>query len=726
MYIKRADIEKVKKIAKKYSNSHITVEALFYHIFTDSKCVTFISKSYPEVDFKMIAAELEDILDNEILKTEGEPIMSFEFEVLLKECLAISRLRGKKELCITEVFNALIGSEQSTIAELLEECGMPVSLNMFEQHQTSKQPEPSTKKSEAMDEIEFKRHTVLLNKNLPDNFTPSIGCEDYLSEFQRVLLRKEKNSIMITGEPGVGKTNIVHTLVNMIDNHQTNKNLSDVKIYSLNMVSLLSDIKFNGVLEARINSIINYLISKPNVVLFVDEIHTLAGNSAGGGEVLNFFKNPMANGQIKIIGATTMAEFNKYMAKNQAFVRRFSRITIEEPSPEMTIQIINDRISDYEDFYKIKVDKNIVEVLVKATTTYAKTKFNPDKSIDILDSMMARKVLNGGKKVTISDVYEEVSKEYRISSDELSKTSSDRLENLKATLNTRIVGQEKAFDSLINSLYVSMAGLRDPNKTMGNFLFQGTTSTGKTETAKIISESLGIPLLRYDMSAFKERHTVSTLIGSPPGYVGFNEGNGGGKLIADIEKHPHCVLLLDEIEKAHPDILTVLLQVMDYGRLTSSSGKDVYFNKVILIMTSNVGGQASVKPKIGFGNQDQSAEIINDAMADLFLPELRARIDNTIKFNRLTIDNVKQIVRNQIEKFAKDMAQHKINLTVEDGVIDRIAADSFKTNLGARNIQHIIAKDIQPKIARLILNEPKRSKQIKKSVVLKEGIIDVE
>lgn len=637
------------------------------------------------------------------------------------------------DVAITEVVNCIYTAQNRTfVNDLVEAENFVLNINTFEDINFDHLDQDITMNSNnSHDEVEFEKHTINLNKTVLENsnFSPSIGCDDELLDIQRIMLRKTKNSVMITGEAGVGKSNIIYTLVDRINKSQVHDDLKGKQVFELDMGSLMSDIKFHGILEARIKAIIDTLKKNKDYILFIDEIHMI--NGAGGNnnnlDILNFIKAPLAKNQITLIGSTTISEYNKNIAKNPTFSRRFDNVLVKEPTEDQTFTILQNRVNEFSKFYNIDIDDTILKKIVELSNMYIKSRYNPDKSIDILDSMLSRKKITSGTTVSLSDVFTEISKECNIPSDELSKNKMEMLQHMKNTLEEKVIGQENAFDSICDTLTVSYANLRDKNKTLGNFLFQGFTSTGKTETAKIIAESLGIPLIRYDMSAYQEKHTVSTLIGAPPGYIGFSDSDkGGGKLINDIERNPHCVLLLDEIEKAHKDVLNILLQIMDYGKLTSSSGKSVYFSKVIVIMTSNIGTQDAMRKTIGFNNSDNSTEVISESIKKFLSPEFRARIDSIIKFKKLDKTDMYKIITNQLVSLNSNLKEHNITLNVNDDTITYLSDESYKSELGARFIQNLISSQIMTKVAKLILENPENTTPITKNIVVENGNIIIQ
>ena len=727
--IKEPDFKAARDVAVFMLQPHITIESFFYHLLSRQDIVKIIHTFFQNVNIEKLKTDIKNsVEDNESYIVEN-PKPSYQLEYLVKSALSYGAINDNRDLTFTDILLSIFLDDDHpfAITEILISNNIIPDLNTLEMLKQWNANMTNNNNETVVNMSEFSSFTEILNETVKSSktFTPSIGCEDKLEEIQRTLLRTYKSSVIITGNSGVGKSNIVETLAHMINSHMVHDDLRNAKIYLLKTSHLLSDIKFHGVLEARMNNIIEVLKQNPNIILFIDEIHMLygAGGSNSNNDIMNILKDPLSKNQIRIIGATTIHEYDKFISKNAGFQRRFANVVIDEPSDEETITILNSRKNWFNQHYKIEIGEGVVEKVVELGSNYIRNRFNPDKSVDILDSLLARKKLHMGNKVEIKDVYQEISKICRIPSDEIAKSKLTKIIKMTETLNTKIIGQKNAFERISDILAVSMSGLKGNDKTMGNFLFQGPTSCGKTETAKIISKELGIPLIRYDMSAYSERHTVATLIGSPPGYIGFNDGVGGGKLINDINQNPHCVLLLDEIEKAHPDVLKILLQVMDYGKVSSNSGKDAYFSKVIIIMTSNLGSKEAERKAIGFGSNDNSGKI-DEHIKNFLAPEFRARLDAIIKFNKLSEDDMVNIARDHLNDFVKSVVNHKVTLKYNDEVVRKIAKDSFVSNLGARNIQNIITNDIKSKLARAILaNET--DNVIEKNIILNENTIDI-
>ena len=736
MIIKKTDFEGAATIAKFFNNPHITIEALFYHLFGTKEFVSILQAMYTDDEIEFFKNDFGLYLSSKSEKIPVNPYPSYQYELIVKKATSSSLLSGYSNVVLEELVKSVVSEDKCTAKDIINTHNFNYKLNtlgnddffMGDDYMNNNEKPPHSSNM-----IEFAKHTTLLNDEIAKykNKLGDVG-EKYINEIERVLLRKTKNSIIIAGDPGVGKTHVLYKFVEKLNKKELHQNLDDVKVYELNLNSLLSDVKYHGILEARISAIVDVLSRDSNKVLFVDEIHMLYG--AGGNsnlDVMNFLKAPMSQNKIRIIGATTNQEYSKFVERNAAFARRFSKLSVEETTEEETIDILLNRKEEFENYYNISFNNELIEECVKLSNLYIRNRKNPDKSIDLIDSTLARAKAKNKTSICMSDVFTEVSLICNIPSDELSKNKAVQLDDLLSKLNSKIIGQTSAFDDVINTLFVSSSGLRTTGKTLGNFLFQGPTSTGKTYTAQLIADTLNIPLLRYDMSAFRERHTVATLIGSPPGYVGYGDGNvGNGKLINDIEKYPHCVLLMDEIEKAHKDVLNILLQIMDYGKLSSSSGKEVYFSKVILIMTSNLGSQDAQKSPIGFSNNQEtfSKEKINENINKFLAPEFRARVDNIIHFNTLTIDNLKVIAKNQLDDLSNGLVSKKIILEISDDVIEKIANDSFNSKLGVRNIEAIISKTIKTKLARIILNMNSLEGQMKtlKTVLTPDKTIDIQ
>lgn len=752
MKILKTDCDSALEIAKKFNNTHVYIETLMYSLCKRKKFQDFVNQISPSANITGFEKALEDYLNSKSNTsiTIDKPKPSFSYEQILKHAFAVSALKESPNIMLEELINVIIENKNTNIFKLMSDNNIipnfnkKIELTPFQlknsdgvtfpvltqsQVQQINQKIQSENKKASIEafKVEFAKYTTCLNETITAEYKAPFGRENEIKELQRVLLRKNKNSIMITGEPGVGKSHLVESLAAEIVKGEVNPALKDIKIYSLSIHALLADIKYHGILEARLTALFAVLIDDPKKVLFIDEIHMLqgAGSQNGNLDILNFLKAPMSKNKLRIIGATTENEYRRFLEKNQAFTRRFAHLTVTEPTNAVTVNIIKNVKKDYEQFFGLKISNKIIEKVVDLTSLYIKDRYNPDKSFDILDSLLARKKLNQETKVTIEDVYEEISNICNIPSDSLTANKGEQLEKLRDYLKINVKGQNEALDQLVDYLKISYAGLKPKEKPMLSALFSGPTSVGKTETAKLLAEFMNIPLLRYDMSAFQERHTVSGLLGSPPGYIGYDDGSSGaGKLINDIDKNKHCVLLLDEIEKAHPDIFNLLLQIMDYGKLTSSSGKSVIFNKVIIIMTTNLGSEVIEKNPMGFNSKSDHKEGIEESIKGFLRPEFRARMDGSIVYKKLDSNTLAEVFDLQMIKLNKMIKEYNVSVNYNKEVVDFIVNEAIKSKLGARYIERLIADNIKKKLSTIIL-EKSQTEKLKKTVVFQENVIDL-
>ena len=509
----------------------------------------------------------------------------------------------------------------------------------------------------------------------------------------QILCRRTKNNPLLVGDPGVGKTAIVEGLAKRIVNKNVPDPLKNATIFSLDLGSLLAGTRYRGDFEERLKTIINEIEDYENYVLFIDEIHTLVGAGTTTGyslDAANMLKPALQAGKIKCIGSTTFSEYRSNFEKDRALQRRFQKIDVAEPTVDEAYKIMFGLKGKYEEYHKVKYSDNAVKASVDLSSKYMGNKRLPDKSIDILDELGAYEnlKLKKDKKEILdeSDVEQIVAKITKIP--EKSITTNDRyyLKDLDKNLKRLIYGQDHAVNALCSSIKLSRSGLRNAEKTIGNYLFNGPTGVGKTELAKQLSKTLGVELIRFDMSEFSEKHTISKLIGSPPGYVGFDQG---GQLSESIEKNPYCVLLIDEIEKAHPDIFNILLQIMDYGKLKDQNGKNIDFRNVILILTSNIGASELEKDQIGFSNK-KNDKIDQETINKVFSPEFRNRLDSIITFNRLDKKIIKQIVSKFILELETQLHTRDVVVELSNEASDLICEKSYSPTMGARPIARYI------------------------------------
>jgi len=537
---------------------------------------------------------------------------------------------------------------------------------------------------------------------------PIIGRDQDIDDMIDVLARKFKSNVLLIGDPGVGKTALIDGLSTKIVNDEVPEYLQGHDVYELNIGNLLAGSKYRGDFEEKLKYIIEALSKNKNSILFIDEAHTMRGAGAtGGGSVdfANMIKPALSRGTLKVIASTTFEEFYETFEKDRALMRRFHKQTVGEPTPEVTEQILIGVSTRLEQYHNVLVDTDAIMSAVELSNRYITDKKNPDKSIDLIDAVCAKLRAKDLKEATVTKemIVDQVSSVTQISIDRLDKSNSDKLTNLETNIKSKIYGQDTAIDEILSKIYVSFSGIGNPNRPMASYLFLGPTGTGKTEVAKQLSEQLSMPLMKYDMSEYQEKHTLSTLIGAPPGYVGFEDSSlQGGKLISDINKNPFSILLFDEIEKAHPDVTNILLQMLDEGNITSNNGKAVSCKNCLIILTSNLGAAASERNNIGFGNQEKTGED-DKAMKQFFKPEFRNRIDSICKFDHLSELSIKKIVVKFLNELRESLSDKKIKLDISETAIDYIATSGYDKKMGARPLSRKIDSLVRVPLSKRIL-----------------------
>lgn len=535
-------------------------------------------------------------------------------------------------------------------------------------------------------------------------WTKLVGRETEIQELQEILLRRDKPNAILVGEPGVGKTKLVQGFTKLIKQKKCNEFFNGYEVYQLNIMDLTAGTSLHGQFEERMSGIINELQQKEKVILYIDEIHQIRNDSERVADIASMLKPLLTDGKIKIIGSTTEEEYRTSFGKDSALERRFKMLKVKEPTFEETIKILKGIKSVYEKYHNVKYDSKIIDLIAKLAEKYILDKRFPDKAIDLLDSIGAyckQQNKQTDYKVSSDDVYTIVAKLANLPKIQLEENEIDKLAKLDEILKEKIIGQDTAIKDLVNGVMIAKSGLRERNKTALTLFFKGPSGVGKTESIKQLAEALSIPLYRYDMSEYMEEHTISKLIGTPPGYVGYENGRAGsGLLINQVKSTPYCIVLLDEIEKANPKVLNVFLQIMDNGKLTSSSGVEADFSNVFLFMTSNVGASESHKmASIGFGadnNKSASDEFFNSS----FSPEFRNRLDGAVSFNNLTDEVMNKITDNELIGLRKVLADKKVKLGYDTSVVNYISGKASKENLGARPIKRIIHNEIKNVISK--------------------------
>ena len=561
-------------------------------------------------------------------------------------------------------------------------------------------------------------YLINLNNQVSNNkIDKIIGRKKEIERLIQILSRRNKNNPLLVGESGVGKTAIAEGLAYLISNNDVPSIIQNTVVYSLDIAALIAGTKYRGDFEKRLKGVLSFLEKQENPILFIDEIHTIigAGSASGGSlDVSNLLKPALGKGEIRCIGSTTFQEYRGIFNQNQALSRRFQKIDVIEPNDDECEEILNGIKDIYEEYHDVEYTNESIKSAIELSSKYINDRFLPDKAIDLIDETGALLNINRKNSKTIkvskNDIEVTVSKITKIPEQSISSNDKKNLKNIKENLKRVIFGQDKAVETLSNAIKLSRVGLRDDNKTIGSFLFTGPTGVGKTEISKQLSEILGIDLVRFDMSEYMERHTVSRLIGAPPGYVGFDQG---GLLTEAIVKSPHCVLLLDEIEKAHPDIFNILLQVMDAGQLTDNNGRKSDFRNVILIMTTNIGAELLSKRNIGFAEASNESDAMQ-SLNRLFSPEFRNRLDETIQFNYLDKTVILSIVDKFLTKLQAQLDKRNVEIVVSKKVIDWIAENGYDKEMGARPMERFISQNIKnPLVDKLLFGNLKAGGVIK-------------
>ena len=716
--------------AQEINIQYLTVEHLFLMILNDYDVKDFIKGQNASVD--ALKDELnEHLKKSSIMRTDNQKAVqpTLGFQRVLQRAVFHIQSSGKGVVKPINILVAIFSEKESRSVYILNKNNINrLDVVSFISHGPleKKTSDNITENKENIQEENIKTEESpylinlnnLVNENKIDNL---IGRTKEVDRLIQILSRRTKNNPLLVGESGVGKTAIAEGLAYLIVNNKVPNILNESIIYSLDIAALIAGTKYRGDFEKRLKEVLKFLETKDKAILFIDEIHTIigAGSASGGSlDVSNLLKPALGKGTLRCIGSTTFQEYRGIFDQNQALSRRFQKIDVIEPSFDECIEIINGIKDIYEEYHNVSYSNEAVKASVDLSSKYINERFLPDKAIDVIDETGA--MLNIARKnkknisVNQSDIEKTISKITKIPEQNITASDKKDLKNLEENLKRVIFGQDLAVETLANAIKLSRVGLRDDNKTIGSFLFTGPTGVGKTEISKQLSEIMGIDLIRFDMSEYMERHTVSRLIGAPPGYVGFDQG---GLLTEAIVKSPHCVLLLDEIEKAHPDIFNILLQVMDAGILTDNNGRKADFRNVILIMTTNIGAELLAKRNIGFSTSSNESDAMN-SLNKLFTPEFRNRLDETIQFNYLEKSIILSIVDKFLTKLQAQLDKRNVEIVVSKAVINWIADNGYDKEMGARPMERFISKNIKkPLVDKLLFGNLKSGGQISLDIV---------
>ncbi len=739
-------------LASERHHEYATLEHLLLGLVDDTDAATVLRAC--GVDLDKLRQDLTEFLDKDLsgLATDrpGDPKPTAGFQRVVQRAAIHVQSSGREEVTGANVLVALFSERESHAVYFLQLQDMTrLDAVNFISHGIAKAPGRSAPRpvqgtgagpdGEGASEREEKpsrrgqdalsNYCVNLNKKaLAGRIDPLIGREIEIERTIQILCRRTKNNPLYVGDPGVGKTAIAEGLAKRIVEGTVPEVLARSTIYALDMGALLAGTRYRGDFEERLKAVVAELENQQGAILFIDEIHTVIGagaTSGGAMDASNLLKPALASGTLRCIGSTTYKEFRNYFEKDRALVRRFQKIDVNEPSLEDSVKILRGLKANYEKHHKVRYTEEAIRAAVELSAKYIHDRKLPDKAIDVIDEVGASRMLlpehKRRKTVTLRDVEEMVAKIARIPPKSVSADDKETLRNLERDLKSMVFGQDKAIEALAAAIKLSRAGLREAEKPIGNYLFSGPTGVGKTEVARQLAATLGIQLIRFDMSEYMERHSVSRLIGAPPGYVGFDQG---GLLTDAIDQHPHSVLLLDEIEKAHIDLFNILLQVMDHGKLTDHNGKTVDFRNVILIMTTNAGAADLARPAIGFEREARHGED-DEAIKRMFTPEFRNRLDATIAFSALTPEVVARVVEKFVMQLEAQLADRNVTIELSSAAKEWLAEKGYDRLYGARPLARVIQEYIKKPLAEeLLFGKLARGGAVK--VTLKEGALAFE
>ncbi len=712
--------------ANEYDHEFITLEHLLFSLIDDTDAAAVMRACMVDID--ELRGKVQHYLETELTgividEEDHEAQPTAGFQRVIHRAIIHVQSSGREEVTGANVLVAIFAERESHAAYFLQEQDMtrfdavnyishgiakrddmsePRHISGIEEDTPSFGEEPAGKSNDALD-----TYCVNLNEKAREGkIDPLIGRSEEVDRTIQVLCRRQKNNPLLVGDPGVGKTAIAEGLARKIVRGEVPEVLEDSTIFSLDMGSLLAGTRYRGDFEERLKAVMKEIEDYPGGILFIDEIHTVIGagaTSGGAMDASNLLKPALQSGTLRCIGSTTYKEYRQHFEKDRALVRRFQKIDIKEPSVEDTIEILKGLKPYFEEFHNIQYSAPAIKTAVELSAKYIHDRKLPDKAIDVIDETGASQMLlppdKRKKKIGVKEVEITIARMARIPPKTISKDDATVLRNIDRDLKRVVFGQNQAIEALGSAIKLARAGLREPEKPIGSYLFSGPTGVGKTEVAKQLASLMGVELLRFDMSEYMERHTISRLIGAPPGYVGFDQG---GLLTDGIDQHPHCVLLLDEIEKAHPDLFNILLQVMDHGKLTDHNGKAVDFRNVIIIMTTNAGAADMAKAPIGFNRSKREGDD-EEAIKRLFSPEFRNRLDAVVSFSALPKNVIAKIVEKFVFQLEAQLSERNVTIELSDEANAWLAAEGYDERYGARPLARVIQEHIKKPLAEELL-----------------------
>ena len=724
--------------AREKRHEYITVEHLLLSLLDNSSANSVLQAC--GTDLRLLGAELNEYLENntpvfgEVVGGEVQPTLGFQR--VLQRAVFHVQSSGKKEVVGANVLVAMFGEQESQAVYLLLQQNVSrldivnyISHGITKVSSDTDKSDPETREDQVVEPENQPLENFAINLNLramQGHIDPLIGREAEVERTVQILCRRRKNNPLLVGEAGVGKTALAEGLAKKIVDGDVPEVLRDSTIFSLDLGALVAGTKYRGDFEKRLKGVLKQLKQIEGSILFIDEIHTIIGAGSASGGVMdasNLIKPMLASGELKCIGSTTYTEFRSVFEKDHALARRFQKIDLTEPTVDETIEILKGLKTRFEEHHDVKYSNNALRAAVELSERYIQDRFLPDKAIDVIDEAGASRRLQNKpskKSVSVNDIENIVAQIARIPPKTVSTSDTETLKNLSRDLNLVVFGQNDAIDTLTTAIRMSRSGLGNPEKPIGSFLFSGPTGVGKTEVCKQLANILGVEMVRFDMSEYMERHTVSRLIGAPPGYVGFDEG---GLLTEAIKKQPHAVLLLDEIEKAHPEVFNILLQVMDHGTLTDSNGRKTDFRNVILVMTSNAGAQVMSRRTMGFTEQQNELDGMEE-LNKIFTPEFRNRLDAIVQFGALDDKTLAHVVDKFLVELETQLDEKKVSLSVDEAARKWLARKGHDPKMGARPMARVIQDHIKKPLANaLLFGELLRGGRV--AVSVREGKLDI-
>jgi len=705
-------IEQAIGCAKEKKHKYVTVEHLLVALINHvpfKKCISSFG-----VDVDLLNSEVDAYLNglHAIESTDPDcvPRKTNSLERVMNRCVTQVLFTGRRQVTTIDLYLSIASEGNSHAHYFMLKYGVNKSEFVKHWQRTYKGGDYPTNLTENQaDEILEEFTTDLTKLASQKKLEPVIGRSTELNDIINVLAKRFKSNVLLVGDPGVGKTAIVEGLAQAISDDAVPEFLKGHRLYSLEVAGLLAGSKYRGEFEEKIKHVLEALNTKKKTILFIDEAHTMQGSGSGASgsiDFANMIKPAITKGTLKVIASTTWEEFYESFEKDRALMRRFYRIGIDEPSNESTERILSGLSVRLNEFHDVEITEEAVKTAVDSASRYIHDRKNPDKSIDLLDAACAKQRVLGNQKAKITKelIYEQVEKYTGVPADKLKGENIDRITTLEMNIKSKLYGQDDPVEKVLERVYVSFAGIGNETKPTASFLFLGPTGTGKTELAKLLAKNLDMTLLKYDMSEYMEKHSVSSLIGPPPGYVGFGDSQvQGGRLISDLSKNPHAIMLFDEVEKAHPDVFNIFLQMLDEGRITGSNGKQVSCKNCIIIMTSNLGSADSERANIGFGDPEKSGED-EKAMKLFFKPEFRNRLDLVCKFSKLDMLSIKKIVIKFTDELKKSLLEkHDITMNLSEPAIEYLANKGYDTKMGARPLSRKIDELIRVPLSKKIL-----------------------